>query len=389
MSLNGELREQLIALRRDLHRHPEISGDEFRTTAVVREFLQTRGVEVLETPLQTGVIAVVRGGQGSACVALRSDIDALPIEEDTQLEFASEVPGAMHACGHDFHTAALVGACLLAAEEAARRPFAGTLVFVFQPAEETGEGAKSVLETGVLQKLGVKAMVGQHNNPWLETGKIGVKPGWLMGSVDEFRITVRGVGGHAAIPQDAVDPILVGAAIVSGLQHVVSRGVSPFATVAVTVGQFHGGTARNVIPPKAVLEGTVRCLDDETRQKVQQRIHDFVEATAQSYGASAEVEYFGVLPAVDNHQKVTAIVAAAAEQVVGSDNVVDAVPVLAGEDFAVYQQTIPGCFIWSGGRSTGPGGFGWHHPQFDVDEGMILVSAQVLLQAGLDLLADF
>ena len=378
--LMDELAEELIALRRDLHEHPELSLQEVETTRKIRAFLQAHGIELVECGLATGAIAVVRGRHSGPCVAVRADIDALPIHEQTGLAFASATPGKMHACGHDFHTSAGLGAAVLAKAAAdSESSFAGTILFVYQPAEELGVGAQLVMDTGVLRDYGVKAIIGEHNNPLVERGKIGVKAGPLMGSVDEFRITVHGVGGHAAIPELAVDPILVGAQMVTGLQHVVSRTVSPHYNVVVTVGTFHAGTARNIIPPEAVLEGTVRCLQPEARAIVEERLRAFAEETAKAYGAQADVEYFHVLPGVVNDAATAEVVRAAAESVVGSDRVVEADPTLGGEDFALYQQHLPGCFFWVGTGTR----FGWHHPQFDVDESLIRTSSEIFVAAAL------
>ncbi|CAM3852357.1 M20 metallopeptidase family protein [Alicyclobacillus pomorum] len=381
VTLTSTLTEELTLFRRTLHQHPELSLEEYETTRRIRAFLDKHGIEQLDYPLETGVLAVVRGKQPGPCVAVRADIDALPIHEETGLPYASQVAGKMHACGHDFHTACALGAAVLAKTVAdSDASFVGSILFVFQPAEEAGVGANMVYDTGVFQDFQVGAIIGEHNNPHLEFGKIGVKSGPLMGSVDEFRIVIKGVGGHAAIPHLAVDPILVGANIVAGLQHVVSRAVSPLDSVVVTVGQFNAGTARNVIPPHAVLEGTVRCLQPEVQDLVERRFTEFVHDTAKAYGAKAEVEYERQLPVVVNDEAVASVVWDSAVKVVGADNVVVATPTLGGEDFAQYQQHLPGCFFWVG---TGKR-YGWHHPSFDVDERMISTTSQLFVEAALE-----
>ncbi len=379
------LTEKLVSFRRTLHQHPELSFEEYETTRRIQEFLDEHGIERLNYPLATGVLALVRGKRPGPCIAVRADIDALPIHEETGLPYASKVDGKMHACGHDFHTACVLGAAVLAKEVAeSEESFAGSILFVFQPAEEVGSGAKVVYDTGVFQDLNVGAIIGEHNNPLLEFGKIGVKPGPLMGSVDEFKIVVRGVGGHAAVPDLTVDPILVAANIVAGLQHVVSRTVSPLDSVVVTVGQFHAGTARNVIPPYAVLEGTVRCLQPQAQDVVEQRLTEFVQDTAKAYGATAEVEYERILPVVVNDESLSSLVWDVAERVVGADNVVVAKPTLGGEDFALYQQHLPGCFFWVGTGKPDGSSKGWHHPQFDVDERMISTTSQLFVETALE-----
>ncbi len=343
--------------------------------------MDKHGIEQLDYPLETGALAIVRGKHPGPCVAVRADIDALPIHEETGLPYASQVEGKMHACGHDFHTTCALGAAVLAKAVAdSDESFAGSILFVFQPAEEAGVGANMVYATGVFKDFQVGAIIGEHNNPHLEFGKIGVKSGPLMGSVDEFRIVVKGVGGHAAVPHLAVDPILVGANIVAGLQHVVSRVVSPLDSVVVTVGQFNAGTARNVIPPYAILEGTVRCLKPEVQDLVERRLTEFVYDTAKAYGAEAEVEYERQLPVVVNDEAVASVVWDSAVKVVGAENVVVATPTLGGEDFAQYQQYLPGCFFWVG---TGKP-YGWHHPSFDVDERMISTTSRLFVEAALE-----
>ena len=374
--------KQLIEFRRDLHRHPELSLEEFETTIRIAEFLRHHGVEPLSYPLRTGVLAAIQGRHPGPAIAVRADIDALPIEEQTGLEYASTIPGKMHACGHDFHTASVMAALLqtqaLAQSEGS---FAGTVLFVFQPAEEAGNGADHIIDSGVFDDYGVSAIIGAHNNPLLETGHIGVRTGGLMGSVDEFRIVVRGVGGHAAIPDRTIDPIVVASGIVSGLQHIVSRRVSPLDSVVVTVGMFHAGTANNVISSEAILEGTVRCLGTHTRAPAEERLRKFVLETARAYGATAEIRYEHVLPGVVNDAAITDVVREAAVRVVGEAKVVEAEPTLGGEDFALYQRKLPGCFFWVGtGREEGER-YGWHHPQFVVDEEMISVAGQVFTEA--------
>ncbi|GMA51568.1 putative hydrolase YxeP [Alicyclobacillus contaminans] len=372
--------DELIEVRRTLHQYPEVGLEEVETTRRIVAYLDAHGIERLDYPLSTGVLAVVRGRHRGPCVAVRADIDALPIEEQTGLPYASKIAGTMHACGHDFHTACVLGAARLAKQVAdSASSFAGTILFVFQPAEELGVGAQAILDTGVLRDFQVGAILGEHNNPLLEFGKIGVKAGPLMGSVDEFRIVVRGVGGHAAVPQFTVDPILVAANLVAGLQHVVSRAVSPLDSVVVTVGMFHAGTARNVIPGEAVVEGTVRCLQPSAQDVVEQRLKEFVLNTVQAYGATADIEYERQLPCLVNDARLAQLMAESAAAVVGAQNVVEAEPTLAGEDFAVYQQHLPGCFFWVG---TGKP-HGWHHPSFDVDERMLKVTSEVFVHAAL------
>lgn len=381
---------QLVAFRRALHARPELSLQEVETTNRIRAFLTDHGVEILEYALNTGVIARVQGNRPGPCIAIRADIDALPIVEQTGLPYASQSNGVMHACGHDFHTAAVLGATLLLKQQAeSEASFNGTVMIIFQPAEELGCGATQIIDTGVFQDHAVQAILGEHNNPRVPSGQIGVAAGPLMASVDDFRIVVQGVGGHAAIPDRTIDPVLIGAEIATGLQHVVSRAVSPLDSVVVTVGTFHAGTARNVIPNEAVLEGTVRCLQPKWRHLVEQRLRSFAIDTAAAYGGRCNVQYERVLPGVVNDPELAKLVAKAAATVVGEASVVQAEPTMAGEDFALYQELLPGLFFWVGVGDTGGQSPGWHHPAFDVDESMIPVAAQVFTEAALEWLHQY
>jgi N-acetylcysteine deacetylase len=390
LGITPDAEQILREFRRQLHRHPEIGLEEFETTKQIISFLDTHGIERLDYPLKTGVLAIVRGKHPGPAVAVRADIDALPVLEETGLPYASEVHGKMHACGHDFHTSCVLGAALIAKELAdSDTSFAGQILFVFQPAEELGVGASMIMDTGVFTDYEVKAIIGEHNNPQLPSGHIGVKAGSLMGSVDEFRIVIHGKGGHAAIPNAAVDPILIAAHVVAGLQHIVSRTVSPLDNAVVTVGQLHAGTASNVIPMEAVLEGTVRALQPDNRELIETRLRTFVEQTASAFGGRAEIEYHRELPVVVNDPRLADIVRDAAVEVVGRENVVEATPTLGGEDFALYQEALPGCFFWVGTGKPDGSSEGWHHPKFDVDEKMIPVTSEVFVRAALSALARF
>lgn len=384
------LAERLRNFRRHLHQHPELSLEEVQTTASIVEFLKDSGIEVLSSNLPTGTFALVRGKRPGPCVAIRTDIDALPIVEQTGLPYASTIEGKMHACGHDFHTASVLGAAWLAQQWAdSEESFAGSILFVFQPAEEVGAGAKQVVASGVLQEQGVRCIFGEHNNPLLERGYIGVKSGPLMGSVDDFRIVVRGTGGHAAIPQTSVDPILVAAHLVTGLQSLVSRNVSPLHSAVVTVGQLHAGTARNIIPEEAVLEGTVRTLQPENRDLLEERLKTLAFSTAAAFGASAEVDYERQLPVTESDEAMAGIVREAAQHVVGVDAVVEAMPTLGGEDFSIYGEHLPSCFFWVGTGKPDGSSRGWHHPQFDVDEAQMLVASKIFVEAARRALVHF
>ncbi len=353
-----ELKPELVRLRRDLHRHPELSMQEVETTRKIREALSGAGIRLLPLDLPVGVLAEVDGAEPGPTVALRADIDALPVTEETGLPFASEIPGKMHACGHDFHTAAIVGAALLLKRHAAQ--LRGTVRLLFQPAEEKGTGAKAMIKAGALE--GVQAIFGMHNKPELPVGTVGLAPGPLMASVDGFKLTVTGKGGHAAIPDAAIDPIVAASAIVGGLQTAVSRSVSPLDSAVVSVCSFHAGSTWNVIPDEAVLDGTVRTFRPEVRQKLPDLLRRIAGGIAAGYGAKAHLTWFAGIPSVINDPEAVEIARGAAQAL--NLQVTEARRSTGGEDFAHYQEQVPGCFLWMGTSGTEE----WHHPKFTLSE---------------------
>lgn len=360
------LEQQLIEIRRHLHANPEVSHEEFETTESIRGWLEEAGIKVVDYSLATGIIAEVGGHYGGPIVAVRADIDALPIQEETGLPYASLIPGKMHACGHDFHTAAILGAALLLKQR--EQELKGTVRFIFQPAEEKAKGAKLVIQSGALE--GVQAIFGMHNKPDLPVGTIGIKSGALMAAADGFVIEVKGVGTHAAVPEAGIDSIVTAAHIVTALQSIVSRNVSSLQSAVISVTRIHSGTAWNVISDKAILDGTIRTFDDKVRSHVLERFKQVVDGVAAAYGATASVKWIAGPPSVHNDSSLERIMIEAAN-IVGLE-VVAVAPSPAGEDFAFYQKEIPGFFVFMG--TSGPRE--WHHPAFDIDERALLISAQ-------------
>ncbi|ULL15296.1 amidohydrolase [Paenibacillus sp. H1-7] len=356
---------RLVEFRRDLHRHPELSMQEVETTRKIREFLENESITILPLDLPVGVLAEIKGAYPGPTIALRADIDALPVQEETGLPYASTVSGKMHACGHDFHTAAILGAAVLLKKH--ERLLHGSVRLLFQPAEEKGTGAQAMIEAGALE--GIAAIFGMHNKPDLPVGTIGLAPGPLMASVDGFKIKVRGKGGHAAVPDAAIDPIVAASAIVGGIQTAVSRNTSPFDRVVVSVCSFHAGTTWNVIPDTAVLDGTVRTFRPEVRHEMPDRLQRIATGIAAGYGASVELSWYSGIPTVNNDAAAVDIVREAADGL--RLTVVDAVPSAGGEDFAHYQEKIPGCFLWMGTGGTEE----WHHPKFTLDEEALIPGA--------------
>ncbi|GAB6928971.1 M20 peptidase aminoacylase family protein [Paenibacillus sp. JCM 10914] len=355
---------RLIEIRRHLHRFPELSNEEFETTRLIRGWLEEAGIRVAEYPLDTGVIAEVGGLQEGPIIALRADIDALPIQEETGLPFASTIPGKMHACGHDFHTAALIGTAYALKQR--EQELRGTVRLIFQPAEEKAKGAKQVIDSGALE--GVQAIFGMHNKPDLPVGTIGIKEGPLMAAADGFVVEVAGKGSHAAVPEAGLDPIVTASHIITALQSIVSRNVGPLKSAVISVTKLHSGTAWNVIPEKALLEGTIRTFDDDIRLQVLERFSQVVQGVAAAFGTTAAVRWIEGPPPVHNDGELAELGRAAAADT-GYEAVIP-VPSPAGEDFAVYQREVPGLFVFMGTAGTQE----WHHPAFDLDERAIPVS---------------
>lgn len=362
---SSDLGNYLISVRRNLHREPELAYEEFKTTEKLRGWLTAANIQIMDLPLATGLIAEIGQGDGPI-VAIRCDIDALPIEEQTELPFASEIPGKMHACGHDFHTATILGAALLLKERESELP--GTVRILFQPAEETGHGAESVLASGGLKD--VDAIFGLHNSPDLPTGAFGTRTGALTASVDRFEITVKGVGAHAATPEKGVDAIVTAAQIITMLQTIVSRQNNAIEPVVLSVTRINGGFTWNVLPEKVELEGTVRTYNEEIRRLIPVQMTRIIEGVAEGAGAEAQLHWYPGPPATINHAEWADFTKEVASEA-GYD--VHDIPLqMGGEDFSFYLQQIPGAFVNIG---TGPA-YALHHPRFDVDEAALLPAAK-------------
>ncbi|MQA90859.1 MAG: amidohydrolase [Gemmatimonas sp.] len=368
----------LIATRRDLHRHPEIGFEEHRTAGIVADRLRAAGYEVQTGVAITGVVGTLRGGQPGPTLLLRADMDALPIQEQTNHGFPSLNSGRMHACGHDAHVA--IG--LAVAERLARRQsdLPGQIRYVFQPAEEGLGGAKRMADEGVLD--GVDAALGLHIWLGLPSGEVGVVEGPMMAGSQEFRITVTGRGGHGAMPQQTIDAIYAASQIVVALQSIVSRNVSPLEGAVVTVGSFHAGTAPNVIAESAILNGTIRAFDTKVAELVHRRVGEVARGVAESLGAEAHVELRDLYyPPTDNDPDMVQIVGQAATEVVGKDRVrTDPdVRTMAAEDFSEFSRRVPGCYFFVGAANPEIGAIHPHHsPHFDLCEAAMPVGVEVL-----------
>lgn len=353
--------------RRDFHRHPELLYDLPWTSAVVADRLRSFGLDAVITGLAgTGVVGVLHGrsGPGGRSVGLRADMDALPIAEASGKPWASAVPGRMHACGHDGHTAMLLGAARHLAET---RAFEGTVVFVFQPAEEGGGGALRMIEDGLFETVRIDEIYGIHNLPGLAVGRIAVCPGPVMAAADRFRIEIDGRGGHAALPHQTVDPIVAAAAIVTAAQSIVGRTVDPLDAAVVSVTRISAGNADNIIPETAVLGGTVRTLDEGVRAAVAERLERVARLTAEAHGAAARFTYMRGYPVTVNDAGAAAFAAEVARGLVGADAVEEARPMMGAEDFAYFLQRRPGAYLFVGNGASA----GLHHPAYDFDDGAI------------------
>lgn len=370
------LEEELIAFRRDLHLHPELSLQEAETAAKVTRQLELLGLTVRKNVGGHGVIAELQGEMPGPTVALRADMDALPIQEEVDIPFASARPGVMHACGHDAHTAILLGAAKLLAKR--KETLQGKVRFLFQAAEEVNAGAKAMIADGALQ--GVDEIYGLHNLPTLSAGKAATRYGSLMGSVDRIEIKLEGKGAHGAIPDQGIDPIVCASAIVLALQSIASRESSPFEPVVVTIGSIHSGEANNVIPQYAQLTGTVRTFDARVQAVMQDRIERIVSTTAESYRCKAELVYIQQTPVLINHDEQVRYVDSTIDELIGAERRVVAPPTLAGEDFSVYLQQVPGCFFWlgSGPEHNAKEAYGLHHPKYYLHEQCIPLGASLL-----------
>lgn len=349
--------EKLREIRHYLHQHPEISENEFETTAFIKKHLKDLGIEPLDYPLKTGVIAEI--GSGQPIIALRADIDALPIIEKTGLAYASK-NGAMHACGHDFHQTSLLGAAQILKEREAE--IKGTIRLIFQPAEENFQGAYQVIEAGGIE--GVSAIIGYHNNPHLKPGQIGLRSGAIMAGVEQFEVTVAGISAHAARPDLGVDTVLAITTMIQNLQQIVSRTVSPFDSAVLSVTHIDVGTTWNVLPAKGFFEGTIRTFDPKIRLAVINKFTKIVETTAEQFGAQVSIQWGNSPKVTYNDATLTPLIF---ENSKTFAQVIETLPSTGGEDFAAYQEKIPGVFAFVGSNGAGNAP-DWHHDDFIVKD---------------------
>jgi hippurate hydrolase len=367
----ADLQPDIQAWRRDIHENPELLYDVHRTAAFVADRLKEFGCDEVATGLgRTGVVGVIKGkksaGKGDIrVIGLRADMDALPIHEETNLPYASKTSGKMHACGHDGHTAMLLGAARYLAET---RNFAGDAIVIFQPAEEGGAGADAMIKDGLMDRFGIEQVYGMHNSPGLPVGSFAIRPGPIMAATDEIDIRITGLGGHAARPHLCIDSVLVGAQVITALQTIVSRSIDPLESAVISICEFHAGHARNVIPQTAELRGTIRTLTPRVRELVEKRIREVVAGVAQITGATIDLKYKRGYPVTVNHAAQTDTAIGVAKEIAGDANVMESPPLMGAEDFSYMLEARPGAFIFCGNGDTA----GLHHPAYNFNDEAIV-----------------
>jgi amidohydrolase len=389
--LKSEIDERipdLIAMRRDLHEHPELAFEEVRTSGIVAQRLQALGLEVQTGIAKTGVVGLLRGSaatNGTKTLALRADIDALPIHELNDIDYRSQVEGKMHACGHDGHTAILLTVADILSKR--RDELKGIIKFVFQPAEERVGGAALMVKEGVLQD--VDAIIGLHLFSTYPVGRVGVRAGTFFASGDRFEIIVKGKGGHAAIPQQAVDPIVISSYIIQALQTLISRETSPFSPAVITIGTINAGTAFNIIPNEVHMEGTMRAYSKEHQEYLLRRIDELTGGIAAAMGGSCEVKLFDGCPPCTNDPTIAVLVQKAAIASVGEQAVDTGEEVMqsVSDDMGIFLNTVPGCYFLVGANNPEKGAqYPHHHARFNIDEDSLPIGVEVLTRAALDFL---
>ena len=367
----AEFSEDLVALRRDFHEHPELGMEEFRTSKIVAKLLIEWGIETHTEIGKTGVVGVLKGNKPGRSIGLRADMDALPMEERTNLPFASKNPGVMHACGHDAHTTMLLGAARYLAE---KRDFSGTAIFIFQPAEEGLGGARAMLADKLFERFPCDEVYGMHNWPTGELGKVSIKPGIAMAGADFFDIHIRAYGSHAAMPHISKDPIVIASCLVAQLQTIVSRNVPPIEPLVLSVTKIHAGTAYNVIPSDCVVSGTMRYFSKEMANMVRQRMSDLTAGLAKSYGVEIDIVNQEIFDVLINNEDLSHEMLDIASEIVGTDNVALRPNVIAGsEDFADMLKVVPGAYCNLGHGGTVP----LHNDGFILDEDILPIGASI------------
>jgi len=385
--LVDEMQSTFIKYRRKLHRHPELSGCEEETAAYVAAILEANGLDVERHVGGHGVVGVVRGEGSGKSIAIRADMDALPLQDEKQSDYASEVKGVMHSCGHDAHTAILLGVATILSR--LRGEFKGDIKLIFQPSEEeTPGGAGAMIDDGVLQDPTPSAILALHVMPELPVGTIGCRSGEMTAASDKVGITLYGRSGHAARPHQTIDAILVSSHVISALQHIISRRIDPLHPAVITIGTIRGGTVANIVADKVEMTGTVRSLNSAIREQLPDLIQQVIKGVTESMGAAYDFTFTKGNPSVVNNEKVTALVVECGREILGSDKVIDLKePTMGGEDFSLFAERVPGSFFRLGVGNKKKGIIHpLHHSLFDIDEGALAVGVKVMVLAALRLL---
>ena len=377
--VDKQLEKTIIEFRRNLHEYPEVSGEEVETSKKIQAKLKENGILFQSGFAGTGVLGIIKGEKPGKTVALRADIDALSIDERSGVEYSSKIPGKMHACGHDAHTAMLLGTGILL--NSRKEDIQGTVLLVFQPAEENAPigGAKQMMEDGVFDQYRPDVILGQHVWPDLPVGKIGVRSGPIMGNSDRFKLVVKGSGGHASMPHQTNDAIIIANQVITTLQTIVSRNVDPVQSAVLTIGRIEGGYRYNVVADRVTLEGTIRTFTDETKQLVKERFHTIVKGIAQTMNAEIEIEYLDGYPATVNSEEWSNQIKETAIRLYGEESVPEMMPSMGGEDFGRYLQKYPGAFYWLG-TSVGEGQKPLHDPEFRLDEKALPIGVEFMTE---------
>ncbi|WP_101842079.1 M20 family metallopeptidase [Halobacillus sp. Marseille-P3879] len=381
------IENEIVEIRRTLHTHPELSNEEHKTSSLVKEKLTEYGIKWQGGFAKTGILGIIEGENPGGTVALRADMDALPIQEANDLSYISENEGKMHACGHDAHTAMLLGAGY--ALQKSKHKLSGTVLLVFQPAEETSPygGSQPMMDDGVFAEYTPDVIYGQHVWPSLPVGQVGIRDKEMMGASDRFRVTIKGKGGHASMPHDGNDALIVTNQIITALQTIVSRSVNPLESAVVTVGRIEGGYSYNVIPDEVTFEGTVRTFKPEVKEKVKQRFHTIIEQTAEAFDAVSEIRYFDGYPATINSPEWAAQARTTVEKILGDQAAPEIDPALAGEDFSRFLLNYPGAFIWLGTQiEDAENQKPLHDPGFKLNEKALPLGSEFLAEVAVDTL---
>ena len=367
-----DLQNEMQTWRRDIHAHPEIAFEEHRTAEIVAEKLKSFGIEVETGIAGTGVVGTLKRGTGNRSIGLRADLDALLINEANEFEHKSKNPGKMHACGHDGHTVMLLGAAKYLAEQG---NFDGTVNFIFQPAEENEGGGKAMIDDGLFDKYPVESIYGMHNIPGMPVASFAIKPGPIMAAFDVFNVKIIGKGGHAAMPQTTIDPIIIGTKIIDAYQSIVSRYIDPQEPAVLSVTQFHAGDAYNVIPNDIEIKGCTRCFSPKIQKQLEEQMHQITKSLCDAYGATYEFEFEHRYPATINSEEEAEIAGKVAQQVVGEERVnLSPTPGMGSEDFAYMLQEKPGSYIWIG-NGDGEGSCMVHNPGYDFNDEILPIGA--------------